>query len=314
MAEPEAKAAEEKTKDKAGQDGAEEQPVGLWPKLLKAQRDAGSIEKKGENEHQHYKYVRAEDVIRTASEVLTGAGLLALIEGYEIEKAEGKTSSNKRSLEVTARGKLIIVDPDSGDRVEFPIIGTGTDSPGDKAIYKAITGGLKYAWGQVFALAFGDDPEDSSSPGAQGAADQRAAGDAAPPYGPALKDADKRFILGEAALLLTVDGPDREAAKVALAEVAEKCGGYFPLAAANALHLMANKLRELDPKLAAQEAEERKAIEEEEAETKAKEEAERADQEREQAERSEAEEAQAAAEGPDDPPPPETDDDPGKAG
>lgn len=91
---------------------------------------------------------------------------------YELEIQEGTTSNNKRSLMVTARGRLVILDPETGERQHFPLIGTGTDTPGDKAIYKAVTGGAKYAWQAALQIAFGDDPEDDSSPGAQAAADQ----------------------------------------------------------------------------------------------------------------------------------------------
>jgi hypothetical protein len=224
-------------------------PKGLWPRLLLAQAHGGSVAKGGRNTHQNYDYVRAEDVIRDASRVLARAGLVAVTDGYELELREGKTKNGTRSLEVTARGTLRIVDPDSGDEAHFPIIGTGTDSPGDKAIYKAITGGLKYAWQAALTLAFGDDPEDSST-GPQ--ADVQAGGD--PAFGPPLKDVDKAVIRDAAALLLTVEGPSPIAAGEVLAELAAELG-YMPKVVGDVVYRLAQKLREIDPSLSEEKAE-----------------------------------------------------------
>lgn len=147
-------------------------PRGLWPRLLEAQREVGSVGKDGRNTHQNYDYVRAEDVIRAGKKALNDAGLVAFVQLAGRETIEGTTSSNKRSLFVTQSGELVVRDVETGEEARFPFVGTGTDSPGDKAVYKAITGGTKYALQAALQIAFGDDPEDHSMPGSQGASDQ----------------------------------------------------------------------------------------------------------------------------------------------
>lgn len=274
----------------------EKLPDGLYPRLLLAQAHGGSISKSGRNEHHAYDYVRAEDVIRDASKILSRAGLVAKVgPEWEIKLTEGTTKNGGRTVECEAKSKLTIVNPDDpSETIDFPIIGTGTDSPGDKAIYKAQTGGKKYAWQDALTLAFGDDPEDDSSPGAKGAAEQQARGTSGPPYGLALKDADKALILHDAAVLLsTGEGPHREAAADVLKGIAAKAG-YFPRIVADAIHGLSLKLQELDPELAEKVKEER---------AQPAEPAEKPDPE-DAAAKEEADQAQAASEA-GDPPPPE---------
>jgi hypothetical protein len=51
-----------------------------------------------------------------------------------------------------------LLDGESGERLDFPWVGAGTDK-GDKGIYKALTGGAKYFLLKMFLIATGDDPE-----------------------------------------------------------------------------------------------------------------------------------------------------------
>jgi hypothetical protein len=226
-------------------------PSGLWPRLLLAQAHGGSISKKGENKHHNYEYVKAEDVIRDASKILSRAGLVATVDPWEIKLSEGATSNSKRSVECEAKSTLWIVNPEAPEeKVGFPIIGTGTDSPGDKAIYKAQTGGKKYAWQDALTLAFGDDPEDTSSPGAQGAAEQQVRGSSGPPFGLALADKNKAPVRDAAAVLLTFDesGPQTEAATDVLASISKDCG-YMPKVVGDVVYRLYLKLGELDPSI-----------------------------------------------------------------
>jgi hypothetical protein len=54
------------------------------------------------------------------------------------------------------RGELI--DPDTGQSEEYLFSGSGSDN-GDKALYKAVTGGLKYFLAANFNVAEDNDPE-----------------------------------------------------------------------------------------------------------------------------------------------------------
>lgn len=232
-------------------------PDGLWPRLLLAQAHGGSISKSGRNEHHSYDYVRAEDVIRDASKILSRAGLVAKVgPEWEIKLTEGQTKNGGRTVECEAKSKLTIVNPDDpSETVDFPIIGTGTDSPGDKAIYKAQTGGKKYAWQDALTLAFGDDPEDDSSPGAKGAAEQQARGASAssgPPFGPASENVDKvkaaiTFLLAGDELRAAEDEKFGQRADRLLETLTKDAGGYLPGIAGRAiLHVAADLKAELE--------------------------------------------------------------------
>ena len=58
-----------------------------------------------------------------------------------------------------------IRDVDSGESFTLPWIGYGHDKPGDKAIYKGITGAKKYFLASLLEIPFvGADPEQDAAP------------------------------------------------------------------------------------------------------------------------------------------------------
>lgn len=137
---------------------------GLYAKLLVAQTNASGVEKQGRNVDQNYSYARAEDVIAEAQRALHDAELVGYTRPGEREIQRVESQRGTAGLFVTQALALVIVDPDSGDTLELEgFVGTGVDYPGDKAIYKALTGGAKYAYAAALGIPFGDDPEDSSS-------------------------------------------------------------------------------------------------------------------------------------------------------
>jgi len=51
-----------------------------------------------------------------------------------------------------------IIDPETGEREEYIFFGSGSDN-GDKALYKAVTGGHKFFLASNFNVAEDNDPE-----------------------------------------------------------------------------------------------------------------------------------------------------------
>ncbi len=155
-------------------------------KLAKAQEAAKAVEKKGRNKEQGYDFVRAVDVVAIAREALHGAGLFATFTIGEPILREVTSKSGTGGLFVSLTGTLAVYDSENGDGA-FAVVttpGTGIDYPGDKAVYKAITGASKYAHALVLDLPFGEDPEqDGSHNDAREAAPSAAAadGEAKPP-------------------------------------------------------------------------------------------------------------------------------------
>lgn len=141
----------------------------LYAKLLKAQTAASAVEKKGRNTEQGYAYAQASDVIEEAQRALHEAGLVGFMVPHEgeVEQTELQARSGAAGLFVTLVASLRIADPDTGEEIELSFRGTGIDYPGDKAIYKAMTGAAKYAYASVLGIPFGDDPEADTAGAAQ---------------------------------------------------------------------------------------------------------------------------------------------------
>lgn len=171
-------------------------PDPLLEKLLTASRDANPVAKAGENKAQSYNYARAEDVIAEARRALHAAGLVAVIDCKPAGSSEITSSSGSRGLLVRVDATLRVLDPSSGRAMAINGAGTGTDYPGDKAVYKAMTGAAKYLYASALGIPFGDDPE-SGEHVERSAASSPPAG---PPKGFSGPDQSSAFVgaLGEA--------------------------------------------------------------------------------------------------------------------
>jgi hypothetical protein len=137
--------------------------AGLWPRLFYAQAIVRGPGKTGQNTDQNYTYVEHSQVVRVAKAALHEAGLIAFpAKGPTIAQIEQQTRSGGAAMMATYEGELTVLCPSSGEEANFPMVGAGRDTPGDKAIYKATSGALKYALGLALEIPFGDDPEDDS--------------------------------------------------------------------------------------------------------------------------------------------------------
>ena len=113
-------------------------------------------EKDGLNNFQRYKYITEAQYKRNFEKALQEAGLLWKMETLDTI-FHGAIGDKMHLIEAKFRGQLI--DPDTGEFEEFLFHGTGADN-GDKALYKAVTGGHKFFLASNFNVAEGNDPED----------------------------------------------------------------------------------------------------------------------------------------------------------
>lgn len=122
---------------------------GIYAKLAAAISDVDRIGKDGKNQHFKYTYTSAEQVYRVIRGPLLKHGLVVIPEaaGYEANGDLG-----------TVRLRLRIVDTETGESIECQWYGEGQDK-GDKAVYKAVTGGMKTWLKHLFLLPADDDPE-----------------------------------------------------------------------------------------------------------------------------------------------------------
>ncbi len=112
-------------------------------------------EKDGINRHQSYKYITEKQYKTNFKKALKEVGLLWKVEQLDYQFIPGVT--DKMHL-VICKFKGMLIDPETGDCEEYIFFGSGADN-GDKALYKAVTGGLKYFLASNFNVAEENDPE-----------------------------------------------------------------------------------------------------------------------------------------------------------
>lgn len=142
----------------------------LKEKLLEVAKHCAYIRKDGVNQFHKYNYATAAQIFEKVGEALAEQRLVSrpLFQIYgAVEKPNAKGGVEQL---VTVEAKLSIHDLDTDDRIECNGFGSGQDN-GDKAIMKAQTAALKYAWMMLLNISTGDDPE------ADATVDSRASGE-----------------------------------------------------------------------------------------------------------------------------------------
>ena len=86
---------------------------------------------------------------------LNAAGLIWKVQQLEYQYIPD--ISDKMHM-VICKFKGEIIDPETGEREEYIFFGSGADN-GDKALYKAVTGGHKFFLASNFNVAEENDPE-----------------------------------------------------------------------------------------------------------------------------------------------------------
>lgn len=123
-------------------------------KLIKIMKDCAYVQKTGYNEFHKYKYAKAADVLEKANESMVENGVCSFVFPEIISLPDAKVT--------TVRVTVNLFDVESGETMQLVGIGSGADT-GDKAVMKAQTAALKYAWMMSLNIATGDDPEADES-------------------------------------------------------------------------------------------------------------------------------------------------------
>ena len=124
-------------------------PLALYGKLSKVQIAMDKVVKNGDGEG--YNYARAEDVLMQVRDSMNAVGLLVLPAATGVQRRSEETITT-----VALHYKL--VDSESGESETLEWRGSGEDR-GEKGLYQAYTGGLKYFLLDLFLLPTFDDPE-----------------------------------------------------------------------------------------------------------------------------------------------------------
>lgn len=147
----------------------------LADKLHRARDEANPVGKAGRNTQQNYSYAQAEDVIAEVQRALATVGVIVVPQVIDVELIEaGETRGGTVARIAKVTLDFDVCDTETGYSMTRQWVGTGWDAPGDKAVYKAVTGGTKTFLAQLVGMAIGADPEgDDGSDGTKAAGSRR---------------------------------------------------------------------------------------------------------------------------------------------
>lgn len=133
----------------------------LVAKMAEIAGECGYVQKNSRNASQNWTYASAEDLFKKVNPCLAARDIAVSSRVELLQYGQRPTNSGKLTQYAAIKISLTITD-DSGKELHAEGLGEGSDS-GDKAIYKANTGALKYAWANALTIAWGDDPEADES-------------------------------------------------------------------------------------------------------------------------------------------------------
>lgn len=111
------------------------------------------VQKDGRNDFHKYSYATAGAVLAKVNEAMAKHGVCSTAEPEVLSE-----SDNAGNRTVTVKVTLTLHDADSDATLTTAGIGCGQDK-GDKAVMKAQTAAIKYAWMLALNISTGDDPE-----------------------------------------------------------------------------------------------------------------------------------------------------------
>lgn len=127
-------------------------------KFVEVMRDCSHVAKNGSNDFHKYKYATAADVLEKVNASLTKHGLASVVTPNILSEQQISTAKGTVENFVTVEVVVTLIDPDSAETLTIKGLGSGQDA-GDKAVAKAQTMAIKYAYLNSLAIATSDDPE-----------------------------------------------------------------------------------------------------------------------------------------------------------
>lgn len=137
--------------------GSKKDLATLYSKVARVMGQVGKIEKSGYNKYDDYEYATAEDIKEALRPLCAKENLWisSEVKGYS-KKAVQTQRGNSTEIELGMYFTMRCGD--TGAKVKLLYSGYALDE-GDKHIYKAYTGAIKYFLINNFMLSTGDDPE-----------------------------------------------------------------------------------------------------------------------------------------------------------
>lgn len=130
----------------------------IFKKLHLVMSEVERMSKDGQNSAQGYKYLSETQITERFHDLFVKHGIVFIYESSITQTQP--TPSGKQTL-TNVLVTYSFNDVESGEYISGEAAGQGTDS-GDKGVYKAVTGAIKYIYMKTFLIPTGDDPEDDS--------------------------------------------------------------------------------------------------------------------------------------------------------
>lgn len=131
--------------------------VAILQKLRSVHDEVQFAQKRGQHA-QGYSFVQALDIVRDLRAALLAQNII-VIPATVPGSLRHHTETGGKQFVTTIDLVYRFTDTETGEFVDVPWTGAGADIGGDKGLYKAYTGGLKYALLSLFLLPTTDDPE-----------------------------------------------------------------------------------------------------------------------------------------------------------
>lgn len=130
----------------------------ILKKLLAISKEVETMPKDGHNDFQNYNYLSETQVSLKMRELLNKHGVVFLHSTKQLDLKEWKNAKDAQKFLTVIEINYQFIDVESAEILQGTEIGHGEDS-GDKGVYKAITGAIKYIFMKTFLIPTGDDPE-----------------------------------------------------------------------------------------------------------------------------------------------------------
>ncbi len=144
--------------NKKKEDTQDLQDPTLHEKVLAVMDSVQYIQKKGHNKNQDYKFAREADVKEALRNQFVKHGIVFNCEITKSKTEDLGLKTNGGKVMLFSEVDMTCTLSDGKDTIKFGSTGSGTDM-GDKGIYKAMTGAIKYGLMNNFLIPTGTDPE-----------------------------------------------------------------------------------------------------------------------------------------------------------
>jgi ERF superfamily len=145
----------------------------LYAKMSKVLAAVQRVPKNGVNSHFGYRFVREADLTEAIRQHMAEHNLCLFVGATDV--LDTRPTEGKAGPVTTIRMTATFACGDGGATFTTSWLGAGQDA-GDKGLYKALTGGVKYLLMKTFMVSSNDDPEQEEAPGEAARAESHPAG------------------------------------------------------------------------------------------------------------------------------------------